>query len=175
MLDLNVHLLLGNGAAADRDTRLAGEVVDDPLRGVLDGVVVGGLQAGDEVSGAPVAGDVPTPHGRDARVAPQLGRQLGDTGAIPNQQHHSGLAIAGVLKAVVGDHALGVRVLGAVGVEPVGDPRPEGTRHDEEDGSEREHQAGAAVGETCEAVHHRRSRSASRAHQPAIHSLDSMP
>jgi hypothetical protein len=46
----------------------------------------------------------------------------------------------------------------------------------EEDRSHGQHQAGPAVRESCEAIHHpRRSLSASRSHQAAIHSLSSMP
>ena len=63
-------------------------------------------------------------------------------------------AVAGVLEPLVGDHALGRGIVGAVGVEPVGDPGAEGAGEDEEQGGDHDHATAAAVGESGESVDH---------------------
>ena len=175
---------------ADLHAGQPGELVGDALTGVLERVVVGRLERGGEVGRAPVPGDegarsggVEARDGGHVRVAPKPGRERVDSGAPPRaadvdalkQHDHAGLAVTGVLQALVGDHALGVGIIGAVRVEPVGHAGAQGARDHEEESRQHERAARAPVGEASEPIHHRRSRSASRAHQSTIHSLDSMP
>ena len=79
-----------------------------------------------------------------------------------DQHDHAGLAEAGPLEALVGDDALGVGIVGAVGIEAIGHAATQHARHDEEDGGHGEHPARAAIGEACEAVHHRGAPPAAR-------------
>jgi hypothetical protein len=173
VLDLLVDLALGDGRSADLHPGTR-HLVGDALGGVLAGVVVGRPERRREVGQPAVAGDSAARHPRDVGVATQLGRQRTDVGAALGEHDHADVAVAGVVEPVVRDHALGVGVVGAVGVEPVGHPRAERAGHDEEDRREQERATRVAVGQACEALDHE-SRSASRAHQSIIHSLDSMP
>ena len=107
---------------------------------------------------------------------------------VVDEDDDADVAVARRLEPLVGDHALGVGIVGAVGVESVGDAGAErGGQNRERD--RRDHDPlPASLGEAREPVEHQaallglpspslvaRSLSASSAHQPATKSLKAMP
>ena len=188
-LDLLVDLGLGDRRAADADPGLVLERGGDPLGDVLGLVVVGRLEPDREVGRVAVAGDERPRAGLgeagdrgDARIAGDPAFDLLDSPGpggrgrvgVRDQHDHLGRPVARVLEPLVGDHALGRGILGAVGIEPVGDPGAEGACEDEEQGGDQDHATAAAVGESGETVDHLSS-FASFSHQSAMKSLKAIP
>ena len=151
LLDLLVHLLLGESYAADLDAGLTRQVIGDCLGGVLLGLVVGRLQADREIGRVAVAGDEVAAlgleiagHLRDVGVRPQLlfdaldplPAGLRGGGGVLEEHDHAGIAIAVRLEAIGGLDALGGRVVGAVWRQLAGDAAAERAGDDEEDGGD---------------------------------------
>ena len=203
LFGLLVDLGLGDGGPARPDAGLAGERFDDLLGRILGLVVLGRLERDGEV------GRIALPRDEVGGTGGQEARDLGDVGigfelvrqladplsalrcadvGVVDEDHDADVAIARRLQPLVGDHALGVGIVGAVGVESVGDAGAErGGQNRERD--RRDHDPlPASLGEAREPVEHQaallglpspssvaRSLSASSAHQPATKSLKAMP
>jgi len=172
-LDLIVDLLLGDCRSADRDAGLVVERAGDPLGGVLERVVVRGLQRDGEVGRVAVSGDEvarscgqEAGHGGDVRVLLDLTGDLLDSVATLARAHVGAVdehddprfPEARVLEPLVGDHALGVRVVGAVGIEPIRDAGAERSGHDEEERRDDQHALRPALRESRQQIHHDRQR-----------------
>jgi hypothetical protein len=71
-----------------------------------------------------------------------------------DQDDDAGFAEARVLEPLLRDHALGVGIVGAVGVEAIGDAGAEHTRGDEEDRREDQHPLRPPFGEPRQTLHH---------------------
>lgn len=104
---------------------------------------------------------------------------------VGNQDNCAGAAVAGVLEPLVGDHALGIGVVGAVAIEKIGDPAADRTGGDGENDGANHNPATAALDECGETIKHQAAflvvdldrfrRAVSRSHQSAMKSLRAMP
>ena len=106
------------------------------------------------------------------------------TGASRMTTIAPGCAETGVAQRLPRFDRLGLGVVGAVGVEPVGDRAAERRGEEEEEDGEEADSSGATVGEAGERVEHQppffcgagsSSWTSIRSHQSASHSLNSIP
>ncbi len=117
------------------------------------------------------------------RYDPRSRRRRGDRSVVDDDDHR-GHPQAGVLQSFLRLHRLGRRVVGAVGVEAVGDRAAERSGEQEEGDREEPDAAGTPIGEAGEGVEHQlllfvwvepRRRVSIRSHQSANHSANSIP